>query len=356
MERQFYIDLANKGLRMPIGTDLVLHEKPDAAAIILDGERLGGIIEEAAVRYRTPLAVGLMDLMLEKSAMLEMLGITAGDIPTYHFHEWPGDHLFKKVSGPGAGPFNRQLQAHIDAVAFVSRRASGLIPIGMTIGPFSLMTKLLADPITPVFMAGAGTTAEEDPEVALVEKTLELSTLIILRSVTEQIKAGAKIILIAEPAANRVYFSPKQLEEGADVYERCVMRPNRRIRELLEKRGVDLFFHCCGDLTDSMVRDFASLEPVILSLGSSRKLWEDASLVSPRIVLYGNLPTKKFYSDADAPLEAVKRSTWEIIGKMHAAGHPHILGSECDVLSVPGAESTIREKVDMFMNCTCPTF
>jgi len=205
-------------------------------------------------------------------------------------------------------------------------------------------------------MAGAGTTAEEDPEVDLIEKTLDLSTRVVLRSVGEQIRAGAKMILIAEPAANRVYFSPKQLEEGADTYERYVMRPNRFIRELLDKYGVDLFFHCCGELVDSMVRDFASLDPAILSLGSSRKLWEDAAMVSPRTVLYGNLPTKKFYSDADVPLEAVQRLTWEIIGKMHSMGHPHILGSECDVLSVPGAESTIRTKVNMFMTCKCPAF
>jgi hypothetical protein len=31
--------------------------------------------------------------------------------------------------------------------------------------------------------------------------------------------------------------------------------------------------------------------PVILSLGSSRVLWEDAQLVPKHVVLYGNLPS-----------------------------------------------------------------
>ena len=48
--------LAASGLRTPIGTDLVLHERPDPDAVRLDGKRLAGVVREAAERYRTPLA------------------------------------------------------------------------------------------------------------------------------------------------------------------------------------------------------------------------------------------------------------------------------------------------------------
>jgi hypothetical protein len=34
MSRQFNLDLARAGLRMPMGTDLMLHEKPDPARIV----------------------------------------------------------------------------------------------------------------------------------------------------------------------------------------------------------------------------------------------------------------------------------------------------------------------------------
>jgi hypothetical protein len=47
----------------------------------------------------------------------------------------------------------------------------------------------------------------------------------------------------------------------------------------------------------------------------------------------------------------VERLAQELVEKMQTAGHPFILGSECDVLSVPGKETEILGKVDAFMRC-----
>jgi hypothetical protein len=99
-----------------------------------------------------------------------------------------------------------------------------------------------------------------------------------------------------------------------------------------------------------MVRRFAlELKPAVLSLGSSRKLWEDAEVVPKDMVLFGNLPTKTFYSDAAMPVEEVRRRTAEIVANMRACRHPHICGSECDVLHVPDAAQTIRRKVEVML-------
>ena len=38
MDKNFYLELARSGRRMPIATHLVLHEKPDPEAILIDGE------------------------------------------------------------------------------------------------------------------------------------------------------------------------------------------------------------------------------------------------------------------------------------------------------------------------------
>jgi hypothetical protein len=113
---------------------------------------------------------------------------------------------------------------------------------------------------------------------------------VILQYLTAQIAAGAKAIIICEPAANKVYFSPNQLAKGYEVFDRFVMEPNRRIKELLTTHGADLIFHDCGELLDGMVRRFTTLDPVILSLGSSRKLWDDAALVPKSTILYGFCP------------------------------------------------------------------
>lgn len=342
MSRSLFLDLAAAGHRAPIGTHLVLHTKPDADAIVLDGARLGAIAMETAERFHTPLAIPLMDLKLEKEALLTAIGVAAAEVDAYHFEESPGD--------PGALRMTPRMRATCEAIAHVASRTS-LAPLGMGIGPFSLMTKLVKDPITPVFLAGSGMTREEEPEVAVVERCLEIGTEVILAYLGAQTDAGAKAIIVCEPAANLVYFSPNQLQEDFGIFDRYVIEPMKKIKALLDSKGVDLIFHDCGELTNEMVSRFATLDPAMMSLGCSRHLWEDAALVPTTTVLYGNLPTKKFYSPqlTVAEVEALSR---ELLEKMRATGHPFILGSECDVLSVPGSENEILSKVDAFMKLT----
>jgi len=97
-----------------------------------------------------------------------------------------------------------------------------------------------------------------------------------------------------------------------------------------------------------MVGRFASLDAAMISFGSSRCLWEDAALVPRETVLYGNLPTKRFYS-AQLTIAEVQALSSRLLEKMREAGHPFILGSECDILSVPGCEREILSKVESFL-------
>jgi len=344
MDRKFYLDLAASGLRMPIGTHLVLHGHKDHDEILLDAGRLGGVVEETAHRFSTPLAVPLMDLKLEKEALLLAMGVPSVEIDSFHFRDVP-----ESVPGFALTPRMRVTCGAISRVA----ETPGLVPMGMGIGPFSLMTKLVSDPIAPVYLAGIGETAATDPEVALVERCIELGTRSILDYFNAQIDAGAKAIIVCEPAANLVYFSPNQLDNSFEIFDRYVTLPMRRIKSLLDSRGVDLVFHDCGELTEGMVKRFASLDAAMISFGCSRKLWEDAALVPETTVLYGNLPTKNFMS-SQLTVAEVERITAELMDKMRETGHPFILGSECDVLSVPGSEQEILAKVDAFMKFSQP--
>jgi uroporphyrinogen-III decarboxylase len=333
MDRSFYLSLAARGLRMPIAADLVLGEHQDHEAVRLDGARLGRVLEETARRYGTPLAFPLMDLRLEKADLLAAYGI---EDEAHQFAEPPPAVVLE-------GPFPARNRAHIESVAYIASETE-LVPVGMAIGPFSLMTKLVADPITPLALAGMGL---EDPGLALMERCLEMAERAVARSCEAQVRAGARAMLICEPAANVVYISPKQMEAGADTFERFVMGPDLRLRDRLAAAGVDLVFHDCGQLCDPMVEAFARrLHPAILSLGSSRRLWEDARLVPDDVVLFGNLPTKSFYSDAEMPVARVRELAAELVERMRATGHPFVLGSECDVLHVPEAAATIRRKVE----------
>jgi uroporphyrinogen-III decarboxylase len=349
--RKVFLDLARSGLRMPIGADLTLHDEPDAEAVKYDGARLGAVVERTARLYGTPLAVPLMDLTLEKLDLLSFLSIPEQQIDGWHFDEEPPQQVIDDMAAGSARPFPARIQAHQDAIRHVARHGD-LYPIGMIIGPFSLATKLVRDPIAAVAMAGAGVTAADDAGVRLIERCLALAESTVQRSARAQIAAGARAILVCEPAANAVYISPRQMRAGSDIFDRFVLGPNRRLNAAIAALGADLVFHDCGELTTRMVGEFANeLHPVMLSLGSSRKLWEDAAVVPHDVVLFGNLPSRMFYSDAVMPVEEVERRTLELISKMRACDHPHIVGSECDVLYVPDAAATIRRKVDVMVTC-----
>jgi hypothetical protein len=352
MNRHVYLDLASRGVRMPIGADLVLHEEPDPEAARRDGTALGRVIERAARRWNTPLAMPLMDLRLEKFDLLALASIPEHEAEAYQFSAPLDEHTMAALCDLSASSFCAGSVARNQAIAHIAL-IPGLLAVGMVIGPFSLATRLVRDPISAVALAGMGTDEQQSPEIQLMLQSLRAAEAAVLRSIRAQVEHGARAMVVCEPAACTAFFSPRQLKAGSNSFERFVMGPNLRIRAALQQSGCDLIFHDCGELIDSMVADFARrLHPVILSLGSSRKLWNDARLVPTDVVLYGNLPSKSFYSDAAMPVETVVSLARELIANMQACGHPHIVGSECDVLFVPEAQHAIHAKVHAIMSCT----
>ncbi len=340
---------------MPIGADLVLHEEPDPESVRNNGPALGRVIERTARRWNTPLAIPLMDLRLEKADLLARIGVSVQDADAFHFAAPLDDATLAALCAEEAVPNCPGSAARNKALRYIVS-IPDLFPVGMAIGPFSLVTRLMADPIAAAAMAGRGQAPENSDDVRLLFQCLQAAEAAIHRSVRSQIAHGARAIMICEPAANTCFLSPRQLKAGSSIFERLVMEPNLRLKAELDDGSCDLIFHDCGELIDLMVEAFAHrLHPVVLSLGGSRKLWEDARLVPGDVVLYGNLPTKSFYSDGALPVEEVVRRTRELLTNMKACGHPHILGSECDVLSVPDARATILKKVDAMMSVTAPT-
>jgi hypothetical protein len=339
---------------MPIGADLVLNEESDPDTVRNQGDALGRVIEKTAARWKTPLAIPLMNLRLEKIDLLARIGVPAKEAEAFHFSAPLDDATVAILCGSDAGSSCPGSLARDQALAYIASIA-GLLPIGMAIGPFSLVTRLMADSIAAAAMSGRGTSPEDSGEVHLLMQCLQIAEAAVERSIRSQAAHGARAIMICEPAANTAFLSPRQLRAGSSVFERLVMQPNLRIKSVLEECGCDLIFHDCGELIDAMVEAFAQrLHPVVLSLGSSRKLWEDARLVPANVVLYGNLPTKSFYSDGAMPVAEVIRRAVDLVAKMKACGHPHILGSECDVLFVPEARDAILKKVDAMMAVTAP--
>ena len=138
--RTLLLDLAARGARFPIGTDLVLSEQAHPEAIKLDGAALGRVMVESARRWNTPLAVPLMDLAVEKEWLGLALGVARDRVDGWHLDGVIPTRL------PSAPPTPR-LAANAAAIRHVAEH-SDRIPCGMCIGPFSLMTKLVSDLIT----------------------------------------------------------------------------------------------------------------------------------------------------------------------------------------------------------------
>ena len=203
------------------------------------------------------------------------------------------------------------------------------------------MTKLLVDPIVPVFLAASGISGEEDPGIKNVEILLELAVIIIKRSAKLQIDAGAELMCVCEPAANMAFISPDLLTEDNDIFDKYVISYNKQIVDLLNDNNVNLFLHDCGELSDIMLKKLCRLNPVILSLGSSRKLWEDAQVVPENIILFGNISTKYLTTVED---NQFNENIDLLLNKMPETGHPYILGSECDILSITGYEKILYDK------------
>ncbi len=348
MDRDFYLTLAATGLCMPMAGHLVLHEQAQADEVVHDGRRLGHLLIDTARRYATPLVLSLMDLTVDKAELVSLLGIESAQADGFHLSEALDPPTVAAIAQAPLAAKTTRFAASLDALRVVGEQRDR-VPVGVAIGPFSLATKLVVDPITAVYLAASGSAASEDPEVAAFVCAMTLAEHTVARSVRAQVRAGARAMLICEPAANSTYISPLQAQGPPDAFERFVIEPNRRLRRLLAGLEVDLLLHDCGEMTDAMLRRLAALDPAILSLGSSRDLPRDAQFVGGKTVLYGNLPSRQFYSDQAMPLERVRAMAQDLTRRMRATGHPFILGSECDVLSVPGAHAAITAKVDAMM-------
>lgn len=350
MDKSFYTDLARDGRRLPIITHMVLHEKEDPEAILRDGERLAAVMLEAAERFNNPMALPVMDLTLEKDILLQTMGVPANETSAFHFGAAPDPKRYAKVTADVDVLTHPRIKANCQALSIL-RDGGKVVPVGMSIGPFSLLTKLLKDPITAIYAAGAGVAPEDDDDVATLHAILELAETIVHANCAAQIKAGARAIFLCEPAANLVFFSPKQIRKGSTVYDEFVIEPNLRLKKLLDDADTDLLFHDCGELIPEMITSFGKLNPKLISFGSTVKLWEAEPYVAKDVVIFGNLPTKNFYSDADVPLNGIEGQVAEIEDRLRPTGHPFIVSSECDVLSMPGYEETIMAKVNAMCSC-----
>ena len=106
----------------------------------------------------------------------------------FHFKDMPSDALCARVTKDVDVLVNARIKANCEALSIL-RSGNEVVPVGMSIGPFSLLIKLVSDPITAVYMAGTGVEAEDDEEVDWLHAALKLSETIIQATCAAKIKA-----------------------------------------------------------------------------------------------------------------------------------------------------------------------
>ncbi|MDK2971802.1 MAG: hypothetical protein PWP23_1557 [Candidatus Sumerlaeota bacterium] len=352
MSRQTFHDFARRGLAMPLAVDLLVHLESTPEKVDANPSEMARIMIRAAEVFDTPLAVAPMDLRVEKAALAEWLGIPRTEHETFHISQSLSTEQLDALRRHfESGELTTRMRVTADALGIAAKRST-LIPTGMAIGPFSLVAKIIEDVITAVFMVGADADPDDEESVALTLQLIDLTTELVEAYVRAQIAGGAKAIIICEPAANKVYFSPKQIAEGSNVFERIVIEPNRRIARVIEEAGADLILHDCGELTPEMITALAGLHPAVLSLGSCVDIVEATQYVPRDVVLFGNVPSKFFPREDEMPVEKVRAICGSLRERMEATGHPFILGSECDVLCVNGHERGIMAKAREIAQCS----
>ena len=153
-----------------MATDLVLNEDPDPEATRADGIGWARSWNDPRAVPGSSLALPLMDLRLDKADMLSPLGIGEDEADRFHFTA-PLDQSTREAIQRNRPPTVPGVSRD-GALRYIAS-ATDLLPVGMAIGPFSLATKLMADPITAVALLGSEVSPEADPQVKLLCDCLE---------------------------------------------------------------------------------------------------------------------------------------------------------------------------------------
>ena len=275
---------------------------------------------EAAERFDNPMALPVMDLTLEKDILLQTMGIPAEETAAFHFDDVPGpEQLAELARGLYVTTRHPRIKANCEALS-LPRHAGTVVSVGMrSIGPFSLLTKLVKDRIVRFSWRAAASRRRTSRDVALIHAVLALAEAVVRGNGAAQIEAPARAIFLASRRRTGSIFRRgrsgrrdglRRVRDRAQPAPEACARRRRRRSAFPRLRRSD-----SGD--GHFLRE---LKPKLISFGSSVKLWEIEKYVDTDVVIFGNLPTRKFDPDEEVPLEVVEDLMAEIEEKLGATG------------------------------------
>jgi uroporphyrinogen decarboxylase len=258
-------------------------------------------------RYHAPVVLSAMDLSAEAEAFGCEIHMSDDEIPTAIGVVVSSLDQAKSLAVPQPG--DQRTGVYLDTVIRLSRLPDNPLVLAGCIGPFSLAGRLVG------LSEACGLTLT-DPD--LIHLVLEKSTEFLTAYARAFKAAGAKGIIMAEPAAG--LLSPRGLAEFSAAYV-------KRIVQGAADENFTLILHNCAA---KLVHLPAVLESGTKSFhfGAPMDIMAALGKVPPDVVLCGNLdPTAVFHQGTP---ETVANRTCELLKatRMH---RNFVISSGCDV-------------------------
>ena len=251
-------------------------------------------------------AVSMMDLSVEAEAFGSEIRFFDYDVPTVIGRIIENEEDVNNLVVPKVG--NKRDGIYLDAIKKASKVITDRPILGGVIGPFSLAGRLMD--MTEIMV-----NCYIDP--SLVHKTLQKVSEYIKNYILEFKKAGAKGIIMAEPAAG--LLSPELCEEFSSRYIRDIFN---------EVRDDDFIicYHNCGNVIP-LVDTIISLDADIYHFGNSIDIKEMLELMPSDKIIMGNIdPAGQF---RNGNVQSIQKITTQLLERCNYDNF--VISSGCDI-------------------------
>jgi uroporphyrinogen decarboxylase len=177
-------------------------------------------------RYQTPFALSAMDLSAEAEAFGCEVALSESEIPTVTGRLVTTLEEARRLAVPKPG--DKRTRVYLETVGLLAKLPGEPFVLGGCIGPFSLAARFVG-------VSEAMELTMTEPE--LMATLLEKATSFLGAYVAEFKAAGARGVIMAEPAAG--LLSPRAMSQFSSVYI-------RRIGELVNDGDFTLILHNCA--------------------------------------------------------------------------------------------------------------
>ncbi len=260
--------------------------------VVSDAQTQAECMQAIAQRYpEMAVALGPMDLSVEAEAFGSPVSFSANEVPTVTQPildlDDPSTADELKIPAVGAG----RTGVYVKAMELASASITDRPVFSGCIGPFSLAGRLMD-------MADVMLACMDEPE--MMETILEKTTEFLVLYITALKAAGAKGVVMAEPAAG--LLSPALNEEFSVPYV-------KKIAQAVKAEDFLFCYHNCGPYVPRQLPDLLTIEADLYHFGDAINMDDVKDHIPSHVLLSGNISPVECFKTGDETMmkEAVSR-------------------------------------------------